>query len=978
MTHDRKGIIEFYKKVWYQIQKPHGILLEKMNTPFKMDYKKLTEEHITLAKNLCHGDSWAWSTFFKILGADKDCAGYLRTHYARRLQKKNGAELDDFCSFLYSYLQKDNHYVLTILIETNQHFFSDYFRKVLKAAYTKFVQTYGDQSVLCPFDKEYPDTDDETLPKHTASEKENSDGLSDSAGSYTDFCRGIWKKNQLNYLSIWLDLALECKHRYIAAVLGISSDNAVAKRIGRFKDDVTFSADGTSTAQQLDRWLLHNITLQFAPESENRYLILHLPFDCSAPENCFIRLELRHKNGTPVSEATVSYNTANCPIINGCGELRLSDFHANLKRYRVGCVKVFDGNGNYSEFFPVFKKDRFHKILSNELFDKWASREADLLQFSIDFGMGLAWLLNCNLDYKRYGAPGKFLYPDLKPSPGEALILFAANSSYTGSSLPKYGFIFPLEWRYLPEYDNPHSSLLPEPLIDLAEKIARQHQVSRGWGLHPSFRIFHDNVDFSRQTAIAGRDDSAASAYLSLSAALVLAARKYTPVERIFASAQWNWDIGKLQRISQLENKLNLAGKWKGNPFFVASEQYEEAHQTAVQNNSNIQVVPVGNVDPGTFTAFHFLEPLRPTAISPLKTVSDGDYKQKRSTLLKKLVKEGNAVWNNEERAERNSFVILCGAPAMGKSILMSDLQIRYEKEHTVIAYACQAGDRNCTENFIKSLTWQFAVKSSRFAQQSLRNLAGLTRDAAPETMYRKLFYEPLIDNADPNISRHYYILVDGLDEDASGKIAQLLTAEDLQFPVNYTVVVSTRPVEPMFSMLQANATGVLNLAQEEAECVKDRNRFIINYIYSNDAIRRCWQESNYDDDELRAKIAGKDNSFLYAKYVLQAVAEGMYHFNQLDRELPVGLIAFYEQSFRYRFETPEDYDRVRPLLKLLLDNGAISVSEASIQLGMPAGRLVKMLQGYCVVNGDMLSLSDLSLRDWLQDSIKNPDFSIF
>ena len=153
---------------------------------------------------------------------------------------------------------------------------------------------------------------------------------------------------------------------------------------------------------------------------------------------------------------------------------------------------------------------------------------------------------------------------------------------------------------------------------------------------------------------------------------------------------------------------------------------------------------------------------------------------------------------------------------------------------------------------------------------------------------------------------------------------------------------------------------------------------FIIKYIYSDENVRCCWNDAGYNDDELREKIGSKDKSFLYAQYVLQGVADGMYHFDQLDKELPAGLTAFYEQSFRYRFATDAEYNVVRPLLKLLLENDSVTIEDASAVLQLPVGKLVKLLHGYCVVSGNRLSLSDVSLREWLSDSIKNPDFSIF
>ena len=945
-----------------------------MKTTEPADYKELTARHIALAKELCADEPLAWPKFFKTLTENEGTAGYLPARYEQRLQEKNcSAEIDDFCSFLYSYLQENNHYVLTILIETNQNFFSKYFRNVLKDAYANFEKQYASKFQTTTIDGE----NDENLHERLAAEQKTvaKRKLSVVGQRCSDLFLNIWKNNQLDYLSIWFGVALNCNYKYVADLLGFGTDNAVAKRVERFRE--AYCADGTLNSQQLDNYLAHDITLQFAPSNKTMRLILHMPFYCKDKENCFIRMELLNSDSTHLTSAAVKYGKKTYQIKNGWGELKLSEYHELVKIKKCN-VCVIEDNGNASEVFPVCTNELPVRVITENSFDKWSTQQSDTLQFIADFGTGFAWLLNRNMDYEWYGAPKNFDYADLSVVPGEALVLFASDCKNSEGVLPSHGFVFPLEWRYLPEYDNPHSNLLPQALIDLGKKIAAQQKVSRGWGLHPSYRFFHDRVDFSRQTVFGATDETVASAYLTLSATLILALQKYTVPSQIFASAQYDWKNGSLQKINLLESKLNLAENWSANSFFVARDQQGEAEKIISANKYSFNAV---GCDSGKNAAFHFLEPLRPAKFSPLKTVPDPDYKQHRPKLVEALSALVNASWDkkDENAPKRNSFVILSGNPGMGKSILMSDLCDRYAEGHTVFSFACNAGDKNCAENFVKSIAYQMASSSSAFAVAALNNLSELSADADIEKQYRKLVCEPLLATADKNSSHRYYILVDGLDEDASGTICRLLTDKTMQFPVNYAVVVSTRPVEPLFGNLQANATGVLDLGADEFSvlCRKDLKKFIINYIYSDENVSRCWQDSNYNDDELREKIGSKDKSFLYAQYVLQGVADGMYHFDQLDKELPAGLTAFYDQSFRYRFATDAEYNVVRPLLKLLLENESVSIGEVSACLQLPIGRLVKLLQGYCVVSENTLSLSDATLREWLRDSIKNPDFSI-
>ena len=224
------------------------------------DYKELTAKHIALAKELCADKSLAWPKFFKTLTENEGTAGYLPARYEQRIQDKNcAAEIDDFCSFLYSYLQKNSHHVLTVLIETKQNFFSKYFRNVLKDAYSSFEEQYASRVKTTTIDGE----DEDNLHGRLAAAKTSfpAHKLSVKGKRYSDLFLNIWKNNQLDYLSIWFGVALKCKYNYVADLLGFNTAGAVAKRVERFRE--SYCADGSSITQQLDDWLQHNITLQY-------------------------------------------------------------------------------------------------------------------------------------------------------------------------------------------------------------------------------------------------------------------------------------------------------------------------------------------------------------------------------------------------------------------------------------------------------------------------------------------------------------------------------------------------------------------------------------------------------------------------------------------------------------------------------------------------------------------------------------------
>jgi len=970
------------------------------------DYKQLAKEHAEIAKDLLRVDSARWNEFFAIMGGVSGKGGYLVQHYERRLREdcRPAQSVEDFCQFLQQYLQQHNNYVLTVFCGIDQHFFQDYFTTVLKDVYRQFFDKYGDELkkenlkrakkglpplTEIPLDDRDEDHDpQETISKSSEDSNSGTKLDKDIHPNILYFAQHpieVWKNNQKDFLTLWMAYVLKYDYGYIAHALNFPKANAVAARIRNFKKkELLYAADGASESKMLNEWLNHSCVLQFITKSPGLLLSLHLPFDCTEPDEKYIRLELRFADGKHVRHTGVKFGNIISEIKDGWGKLKLSEFHTVIEK-KVGCVKIFDSKKEF-EAFPIHQPEQFVTVLTDELFQKWSSSSSDSARFIADFGTGLAWLLNRNMDYERYGAPGKFDYDDLDVVPQEALCLFGTNHQCDNGILPQHGFVFPLEWRFHPEYANPYSPLLPQPIIDLAKKIAEQQKVDYGWGLHPSFRFFHDQIDFSKLTILGSTDESVASAYLSLSAALTLAVKEYTVPKQLFASAQYDWQTNSLQKINLLDHKLHIASNWTADKFFVAGSQKEEAKEIITAEKFDFEAV---GCDSATQIAFHHLESLRPDKASPLKTVADPEQKFHRPELATKLSALTNAAWDKKEKKsdgeeislppKRNSFVILSGNPGMGKSILMSDIYQQFQKNHTVWAFACNAGDKNCVENFIKSMAYQIAATSPAFAAIALNNLAEMRSGAAFEEMYQKLVYEPLIATADRNMSHRYYILVDGLDEEASGKICDLLTDDTMQFPANYAVVVSTRPISTLLTKLKTKATGILDLGAEELSqaCAKDLKSFIRYYVNHNEDVRSCWLNAGYNDDELVEKISQKDKSFLYAQYVLQGVADGMYDFDQLDQELPAGLTAFYQKSFEYRFDDQTKYDAIRPLLKLLLEKGSVSVEDASHQIPL-VGRSVKLLQGYCVVSNNILSLSDASLREWLQNSMLNPDFAIF
>ncbi len=928
--------------------------------------------------------------------------------FEKRLRKRNEG-IEDFYHFLYDYLRRDNNFHLSSIIQSKSHFFSLHFKNILLGAFKEFDSKCDDHfedENKVHLDDEDSGINHETLPEIKINSKSG--------------CRGfnaineiIWEKNPKACLILLLFKIYNKHQTYCADVLGMRKSNNVAQHLKRFLKDreeylpksKLYTADGTDDAKALERWLNHDVVLTFGAtnKSSPKWIIrMHLPFDCKNPETKYCITEC-YADDKLVDKGEVKFGESVFPIKNGYTEINLRDFQCalNIKHCSVSLrVKNEELPLGYPMLIPF--DDEPKKVIDDDVFLKWKSYDNDKFSefdFICDFGLPLAYLLNKNLNYQKYGAPEKIDYSLISAKSGEALVVFGSSDVMPNNSpLPSDGFIFPLEWRLNIGYETLHSNLLPKAFFDLAGKISAQFNPN-SLGLCLSERFFHDRIDFSKLTLCGGDETSVSSAWLTLSTTLVHAMNNfYKPSASVFASAQCDFENNRLAPIGLVEKKIMTVKEWAAKEFFVCKDQTG----TNVADIANIRIHSPDVADATVAAqeiAYYSIHKLKPRADFSLKKHLSEDSRTKRRDLRDKLRALANVVWDKEsekakaKNGDLRSFVLLSGRPGMGKSLLMFDVWEKLSKNHNVFYFACRAGERNSCINFIRALSWQFAVHSGDFAKAlpekevaEIQNVEPNITAEKTRELYDTLVYRPLIASCGKNKSIRNYILVDALDEDDSKLIADLLCSPSFKLPQNCAVIVSSRHVEPLYTKLKNMAHAEVDLDSDEYAnvCVKDLGIFISGFIYSNDRVRTCWQNSPVpnNDDIIHKKISEKDKSFLYAGYVLQGIAEGIYHFDKLDEELPSGLVGFYNESFSLRFPNPAEYNKVRPLLEILLDIPRIPLTEAQGRLQKkgvvyPVGKLIQMLRGYCVVENGELVLSDASLRDWLSDSIRNPDFAI-
>lgn len=169
-----------------------------------------------------------------------------------------------------------------------------------------------------------------------------------------------------------------------------------------------------------------------------------------------------------------------------------------------------------------------------------------------------------------------FPLADFKPKRNTAWILFALKKDLVNLPSPfrKDGILLPFEWRTGEEITQ-HSSLLPQGLIELADKVKTQFGAkAEEYYLYPD-SVFNDRVDFGIGGAVfsSGWGALASGLYLALNPKAML-------LEWPFSSIQYDFEKGEMDAVGHLEEKITLAASFNAAELAVAPCQYKEAVKT--------------------------------------------------------------------------------------------------------------------------------------------------------------------------------------------------------------------------------------------------------------------------------------------------------------------------------------------------------------------------------------------------------------
>lgn len=990
------------------------------------EYIRLGNDHRALAERLCSLDAKKrdWELFYATIW------DFVAHYFGRRLENLCGIGVGDFLQGeLTQYLSENNCDKLRKFLalkddpDKPQHFFRKWFRMQIYAAYNRVFERVK-KEIIAADPQLGPSA--EKNPKESKTNPYKNYLMTDGRLEFASLVSLYWCKTPESkrtdgkkfahelYTAVMFNL-LGFSHTKIAALVGHSDHIASAgsernfwrtvgadmrsilvawgKTTERIREVSAYSADAREEEDSVKTLGATLTALCFDgrhEESSRRWrLELHIPPKVE-PGNLIRGIVQDYEGNVPKGKLFVCGKERRFRE-NGCFEFPVSEFRETA---RFGEI--------YLEWDDGVRVDgvlhvpcRFnHIVLSRRLLETWAARkmsEEDPIEMTAellnDFGIMLPLLFLSDealkkLPFEKFGVT----YPDrksLKRRVNEMFVLFRCGLDVdVDSPLSKDGFMLPLEWRSIDVTNNILCDQLPGNLIDLSEKV-KQLFAHKSVRLFPSVRFFDSRVDFSSPDLINGGVDVVGSAFGSLAVGLRHAERRYKHPCWTFASIAFDFDENVLKPVSGIAQKIGLGRSFGASRFMVAPGQGDipmvedlivsEAHGRTLDQQ----------IDSVAYSHLAAIEPAIPIEFK----TTDGNYEEPRYKIYSSLSSEANRI-DSDETNSRGPFVVLFGNPGSGKSIIMSQLHAYIAETVTnkCFNYVCSAGRENQGVEFVKALAYSIGCQCANVLptdiDESFRTL--VLHGEELKAFYSKWVLSPL-DRviAAATAKERFYILVDGLDEDASGEILDLLTDAELSLPKRVSVVVSSRHIVQEADRLTARRTFEIDLNGDDPDiqeaCELDLGSYIRYWPHRNRAVMNKLVNAGMSASELSRIILSHEKSFLYAYYVLHGIAEGRYRVETLGKDIPVDLKVCFYDAFKARFPTKASYDQVRPLLEIIVRAGRVTKVAAKQAVGERSrlGEVVRALRGYVLEEGDDLVLSGKPLRDWLADDLHNVEFGI-
>ena len=261
----------------------------------------------------------------------------------------------------------------------------------------------------------------------------------------------------------------------------------------------------------------------------------------------------------------------------------------------------------------------------------------------------------------------------------------------------------------------------------------------------------------------------------------------------------------------------------------------------------------------------------------------------------------------------------ITGAPGTGKSAFAAWLAHKSWLNVIGVNF-CRYNieERRDPARVLRTLAFQIATRLADFRRLLLVTLRkqkeGELDKKEIAALFDTLLIQPLQFAIDGGRQRErYFIVIDALDEtihNGRSVLTEILAEYCQNLPAWVGVVVTGRP-EPsilrQFAEFKPHVIGA-----DSAENLDDLRAYVRRWL--------AIESLGAGDTNARVEqiVAASQGNFLYLRKLQEAVGSDLMELAHLD-DLPQGLIGLYERWFRRQFPDTASYERIRPLLEVLV-----------------------------------------------------------
>jgi tetratricopeptide (TPR) repeat protein len=316
----------------------------------------------------------------------------------------------------------------------------------------------------------------------------------------------------------------------------------------------------------------------------------------------------------------------------------------------------------------------------------------------------------------------------------------------------------------------------------------------------------------------------------------------------------------------------------------------------------------------------------------------------------------------------------LTGAPGSGKSAFAAWLA-HYGKVSVLGLNLCRYNveDRRDPGRVLRTIAFQIATRLPDYRRLLLDRLLRQDPDGnelarkSPAALFDWLLAEPLRFGIDGGrTDDRYLVVIDALDEtirDGRSELAEVLAESVPKLPSWISLLVTSRPELPIVRQFSGFQPQTIDAGAPEN--LDDLRRFTRDWLASR------LQGQAETDALVEQVVAASAGNFLYLRKLREAVDAGFLPLSD-TQALPRGLVGLYERWFRRQFSDVAAFERLVPLLEVLI---AAQQAVPEVWLARIFGwskreqaRMLEQLGSLFERRPEGVTAFHKSLRDWLVD----------